>query len=168
MKVDVEAIPPRGMNIKGGDWVSLTAEKALGAVPSESHLEVVVYRVDGGVRVKGEGLVRVARTCDRCGEDIELSLGGPIDLRYLPSSHQGPSTLELASDELDVGWFDGYSLDMYSVWSEQLVLWLPDVLRCDTDGVRPSVSGRACRVPVQDPGPDLKRRNPFAAIVLPE
>jgi hypothetical protein len=76
--------------------------------------------------------------------------------------------LELESTELDVGWFDGHSLDLGDVWSEQLALWLPDVVRCASAGATPVAPASACALPVQEPGPDLKRRNPFAGIVLPE
>ncbi len=85
-------------------------------------------------------------------------------MKGAPSPADG---VELQEDELDVGWFEGPGLDLAAVVSEQLALWLPDVVRCDSPGATRAVPGE-CALPVQDPGPDLKRRNPFAGIVLPE
>lgn len=171
MRIDVDAVPPRGRAIEADEtaaWVVRASECALGAVPEKAWVAVTIYCVAGGARVRGRGGVTVACTCDRCGGDIDLQLEGDVDLRYVPHEQTGPEGVELVPDELDVGWFDGHSLDLGDVWSEQLALWLPGVVRCDTPGATPADPDRLCRVPVQDPGPDLKRRNPFAGIVLPE
>ena len=171
MRIDMDAVPPRGRVVDAtaaDGWAAAATERALDAVPLELELHLTVYRVDGGARVRGTGRVRSQRTCDRCGGDIHHGLEGDVDLRYVPSGHTGPDGVELAADELDVGWFDGHVLDLADVWSEQLALWLPDVIRCGSDGATPTDPSRPCRLPVQDPGPDLKRRNPFAGIVLPE
>lgn len=171
MRIDIDAVPPRGRVVQADadtPWVVAATARALDAVPSSVLLEVTVYRVDGGARVRGTGTVSASRSCDRCGSDIVLRLEGEVDLRYVPEGQTGPDGVELGADELDVGWFDGHSLDLGDVWSEQLALWLPDVVRCGSAGVAPVDPERPCRVPVQDPGPDLKRRNPFAGIVLPE
>lgn len=171
MRIDIDAVPPRGRPIEAdteSPWAVQATERALDAAPTTLSLAVSVYRVDGGARVRGTGLAEVVRTCDRCGGDVTLRLEGDVDLRYVPHGHTGPDGVELAVDELDVGWFDGHSLDLADVWSEQLALWLPEVVRCDTAGATPAEPSRPCRLPVQDPGPDLTRRNPFAGIVLPE
>ncbi|MEC7948526.1 MAG: DUF177 domain-containing protein [Myxococcota bacterium] len=171
MRIDIDAVPPRGRPIEADEsaaWVVRASECALGAVPVRASVAVTVYRVAGGARVRGRGDATIACACDRCGGDIVLLLEGDVDLRYVPHGQTGPEGVELASDELDVGWFDGHSLDLGDVWSEQLALWLPDVVRCDTPGATSADADRPCRLPIQDPGPDLKRRNPFAEIVLPE
>lgn len=171
MRIDMDAVPPRGREIHAdleSAWAVAATERALDAPPADLVLALTVYRVEGGARVRGTGAATARRSCDRCGGDLAVRLEGEVDLRYVPHGQTGPDGLELESDELDVGWFDGHSLDLADVWSEQLALWLPDVVRCDSAGATPEDPSRPCRVPVQDPGPDLKRRNPFAGIVLPE
>lgn len=171
MRIDIDAVPPRGRAVAANTqsaWAVAATERAMDATPTLLELDWTVYQIDGGARVRGPAEVEVSRSCDRCGGDLSLRLEGDVDLRYVPDAHTGPDGVELESAELDVGWFDGHSLDLGDVWSEQLALWLPGVVRCDSAGVSPVDPSRPCRVPVQDPGPALKRRNPFAGIVLPE
>lgn len=171
MRIDLDAVPPRGRAVQcdgSAAWVAEATERALDAPPAAVSLDLTVYKVDRGARVRGTASVDVERPCDRCGGPLTLRLEGDVDLRYVPQGLTGPAGLELESGDLDVGWFDGHSLDLGDVWSEQLALWLPEVVRCDTPGATPAAPPRPCRLPVQEPGPDLQRRNPFAGIVLPE
>jgi uncharacterized metal-binding protein YceD (DUF177 family) len=171
VRIDIDAVPPRGRAVAvdlGAAWAVTATEGALGSAPTALSLDWTVYAVEGGARVRGRADVSVSQACDRCGGDLSLRLQGDVDLRYVPHAHTGPDGLELETTELDVGWFDGHSLDLGDVWSEQLALWLPDVVRCATAGVTPADPSRPCALPVQDPGPALERRNPFAGIVLPE
>lgn len=170
MQIDVDNLPPRGIKVTatGADaWAATAAESALGEVPSDLQVDVQVYRNDRGARVRGTLQIEVPHDCDRCAVALVLRLGGDIDLTYVKGAPSLPDGVELQEDELDVGWYDGPRFDLAAVLSEQLALWLPDVVRCATPGAERTVPGE-CVLPVQDPGPELKRRNPFAGIVLPE
>ncbi len=174
MLVVVEQIPEEGLDVRATlaqDWAREAAALALdGAADSlDFHLHLVQHL--GHVRVTGDGRAAIPRTCARCGRPLRLVLSGAVDLSYSPATAArvdgalAGEAVALDAEDLDIGWYEGGSLDLAQVLSEQLALWLPDRVRCDSPGVEPPDG--PCELPAQDPGPEL-RRNPFAGLVVPE
>lgn len=119
------------------DWACAAAAQAVGGAVSIlqgglrlDDLDLKVVRVTGSVEV-GATL-----PCDRCGESTEVAVSTEVDLRYAPASRllNQPSTeeeeIELARDDLDVGWYEGKSLDMAAVLCEAVSLAWPTRVVC--------------------------------------
>jgi uncharacterized metal-binding protein YceD (DUF177 family) len=170
VRISVENLPARGLELtasKSDSWALSAAVDALGAEPIALAVHVTVYQLDSAVRVRGSATAEFHTACHRCAGAISVAVGGDLDLIYRTEGTV-PLELELEIDDMDVGFFDGRGLEMDAVIAEYFALQLPDVLRCDSSSVKRLSTSSACALPVQDPGPNLTRRNPFAGIVLPE
>jgi uncharacterized metal-binding protein YceD (DUF177 family) len=174
MRITVEHIPDDGLDVTASmsdPWAREAAGQSLEGEPQSVELSVHVDRVAGSptLRVRGEAAVVVARDCDRCGAPLKLEVSGPVDLYYHPPELAPEEDNEsLHSDELDIGWYDGITLEMDAVFSEQLALWLPERVRCTDPGVEPSIDPVECQLPEGDREVDLDTHRPFAGLKLPE
>lgn len=172
MRIKVDEIPEEGLEVHFGQadaWALAAAREALDGEVTDLDAELQLDRIAELVRVHGRARATVARQCDRCGGDIRLALEGPVELIYEPNPHPA-LTDEVIPDEsaLDIGYFDGESIDLADVLMEQLALWTPPRIRCGEAGITQVGSPWTCRMPDQDEGPDLGRHKPFANLRLPE
>jgi len=171
MKIIAADITERGVDVQSGSddaWAHEAATRALEVSAQTLSFQLKVRRDGESVRVQGDLSVSIQRVCDRCLEPVELSIGGVVDLVYVSSiGVKCAAESNLDESDLDVGWFDGLSLDMADVVSEQLALWMSDRILCDQSDVRRLVAGQ-CEVLATDSGPDLTRISPFANLKLPE
>jgi uncharacterized metal-binding protein YceD (DUF177 family) len=170
VRITIESLPPRGRPLAASKtdlWALSATTSGLGVEPTSVDLDVTIYRLDPAVRVRGSAKATFDTSCHRCTAPVTVDVGGDLDLLYKPHA-TAQADLELEVDDMDVGFYDGRGLEMDAVLTEYFALQLPDVLRCDSPNVRRIGGPGACALPVQAPGPDLKRRNPFAGIVLPE
>jgi len=164
-------------------WAAAAVAEALdGPAGLALHFALRVDGAGGRARVHGQGEVSFDTVCDRCGVVVRCTLGGPVDLLYLPDpsadaegaprlSAAAAGELALASEQLDVGFLEpGGALDLGAALSEQVMLWAPMRVVCDDLSVRPA-NGQPCAagaVPPADPGPAPGRSRPFAGLRLPE
>lgn len=172
MKVHFDAIPDAGLRVSADletPWAREAAGLSMGGDLEQLSLTLKVERMADHLRVTGKGEATAVRPCDRCGESVRIRVKGPIDLYYGPKALAAEGSVELASDELDIGWFDGESLELADVVSEQLALWTPGRIRCHDRGVEQVDGPHPCALPASaTEGPDLKPRSPFAKLRLPE
>lgn len=134
MRVAVAAIPDRGRHV-GFDlavpWAVEAARTAVEAEPTTLQGELVLRRDGSRVRVTGSTRAGCERPCERCGLAVALEVGGTIDLTYVPEAPGAEEPeRELASDELDVGWYREGELDLSDILSEAVALQLPTRLVC--------------------------------------
>lgn len=173
MRIAVDTIPDQGLSLSvdlsAGDasWALQAATEALGAPPEALAADLKVERLGDHVRISGRGSSAVVLPCDRCGEPVNLRLGGPIDLYYRPTTKEDDADLELSADDLDIGWYDGEAIVLDDVLAEQLALWVPSRVRCGDRNVTQVGPPHPCALPPMT-GPDLKPPSPFAKLRLPE
>ena len=175
MRVIVEHIPAAGLPIlldPGAGWVreaaALALERPVHAVGGSLFLE----RAGKKVIVTGEIFAEADADCDRCQADLRLRLEGPVELSYEPEGAapvvDTEEELELSPEDLDVGWYDGEGLDLGAVLSEQIALWMPDRVLCESkETTRRGSSDAVCALPDAVTRPD-PRSSPFAGIRLPK
>ena len=170
MRISTDDIPARGIPVQGDlsvSWLAGAAQRALSQTLGALSADLMVNREDSRVVVHGSLSVQVSASCDRCLSDVQLTLSGPVALRYAPADPADASDRDLSADDLDEGWFDGRLLDMSDVVSEQLTLWMPDRILCDSPGVKRQADG-SCGQIDYDTGPEVKRASPFAGLKLPK
>ena len=116
-------------------WVREAAEEGFDVTPStlEGALDVSAPIDDGRVDVRCVLKASAVGSCDRCGEDVMLSVDVDTLLLYFPEGSVMESTGEIELDcaDLDVGWYaEGY-LDLKDVVREGVVLMLPQRVACE-------------------------------------
>ena len=94
--------------------------------------------VSGGIRQKG-GRVHVggrvtARAqveCDRCLQAVDLPIDSQFKLEYVTAEdYRAEQAVELTEEDLDLSVFDGESIDIDELVTEELLLAVPDHLIC--------------------------------------
>ncbi len=150
MQVNIVDIPSDGLRLcfdTTDSWASKAASAALGGALSDLNVELVLRRVGPGVYVEGRVSASVQRCCDRCLAALRYCIEGPVQLYYEPGSEDLSGDVNLLSDELEVGFFDGAQLDLSAVLSEFLALEASPRLFCGDYGVSRLVPGE-CSLPV--------------------
>lgn len=172
MRLKLGEISERGLEVRAAlqdDWAREAVRLAVEVEPSALELQARVQRVSDCVRVHGQLAARAERVCDRCQAMLQIDLSGDIDLYYAPPRAGEQGDRDLDAGDLDIGWFDGEGLEIAQVISEQLAIWCPDRVLCDSPGcARVEASDAPCEVPSHETGPELKRQSPFANLQLPE
>jgi len=92
-------------------------------------------RVGVEIRLRGEIVARLRRSCDRCLADISLPLALPFDLIYTPVEALSSRTGEIELQEGDLGLsvYENDQIDLDQLVIEQLELSLPTRLLCQDD-----------------------------------
>ena len=170
MRIVIETIPEDGVDVDvqlDMSWAADVASNVLESEPEslEGHLHVDkrdrLVRVRGSVRAAGE------RVCERCGETTTLTLGGDVDLAYVPASDapSGHGEIRLDPGDLDVGWYSEGSLDLADVLSEALALDLPPRVACtDTESCDQRVAALLDAANGSPDGDAEASDSPFAAL----
>lgn len=171
MRIELGTIREAGLDLElslDQPWALAGAALALDGPPEELDGRLHLEREGAVVEVGGQISARFHTTCARCLAPLQLSIEGPVDLRYGPPiSAEQEEEEELSEVDLDAGWHDGSGLEAADIVSEQLALLLPVRITCATRGAS-RVEPGDCQLPEFDPGPDLSRQNPFAKIRLPD
>ncbi len=172
MKVIVENLPPEGRTVAAGledPWFAAAVRTAAEQKPRGGETLLTVKRAEaaeGFFRVTGTLHVQWHQACDRCVRLVRVDLRGDVDLQYQKGGVPDEEEVDLESEALDTGWFEGSELDLSDVVCEQVALWLPDRVLCDDDGVSriDSEDAGPCALPEQEPGPDLSPKSPFSSL----
>jgi uncharacterized metal-binding protein YceD (DUF177 family) len=172
MRVKLGEISERGLDFHAGledDWARTAARVALEGEVQELRLDARIQLVADCVRVQGKLHAEVHRDCDRCQVSLKLEVSGETNLYYSPPRPGDVGDRDLDPGDMDIGWFDGNGLEMAQVIGEQLAIWCPDPVYCESEETtRLEASDAPCEVPEHDGGPELKRHSPFADLRLPE
>jgi uncharacterized metal-binding protein YceD (DUF177 family) len=172
-------IPPHGVKVRADlakSWAADAAQVTLGAPPLLLSLDLLVMRT-GRYRAEVTGRLSASApsTCNRCLCAVQVAMGGDVSLLYTTPDTAGTADIDAITNgdddaRLDVGWFDGVTLDMGHVVTEQLALWEPPRIICDDAAVTRKEDG-ACKPITYDRSEEIKRTNPFAQLAslkLPE
>ena len=117
---------------------------------------VEVYRFNVHGRVTG----RIQLECDRCLKPVELPVDSKFKLEYVtPKEYEKLQAGDLTEEELDLATFDGESIDVDALVTEELLLAAPDHLVCDDAckgmcpvcGVNKNVADCTCETKEIDP-----------------
>jgi uncharacterized protein len=105
----------------------------LGSSQAEQRCEATLtgYAVDKTLIFRGTVRCVVRMECARCLRDVEVDIGGPLDLvlEPRPRTHRGEPDEQLP--EIGVGWYEGLDVDLGPFVRELLVLGLPLRALCD-------------------------------------
>jgi len=165
VRLDLQDIPRKGRSLTlEGESVRALACEALEADISEARGALTVRRRGDGAVVQGHVTARGTRACDRCGREAELAIEAEERLVFVPRQTLTPTQgeVELSERDLDVGFFDGSSLDTDDLLSELFALAAPFRVTCarlDCDEAPALIAGED-----DDGSSGEGRPNPFAAI----
>ena len=172
MRLKLGEISERGLDVMAGmpdEWAKDAAALGMGGTIEDVDLQARVQRVSDCVRIFGALKATANRDCDRCQTALRVELGGDFDLYYAPPRPGENGDRDLDPGDLDIGWFDGEALDIAQVISEQLAIWCPDCVLCESpDVTRIEADAGPCEVIAHDGGPELKPNSPFAGLRLPD
>lgn len=164
MRIAIDTIPDDGVHVDvqgTEDWVAEAAATVLEVSASSVSGSLLLQLRGQSVRATGHLRASGPRTCERCGEAVELVLDTDVDLSYVPitDSPDGGSEVRLVAGDLDVGWYSNGALEVDQVVSEGLALALPPRIICaDT---------AACDARVErqlGATPPMPSDSPFAAL----
>ncbi len=136
MRISIEDIPVRGYTLRLDPTQDHreTVGRALDGEVGELEGTLVIERVKGGVVVAATGRAVVQRPCDRCGQGIDVTVETDEHLHYKPAPSTAPSAeVELAEEDLDVGFYTDDVLDTDDVLSEAFALAAPLRVTCGDD-----------------------------------
>lgn len=133
MQVTVNEISRGGLDIRLGsglEWVGSAVGEALdGPLQQlEGQLRVSSLQKGGRVDVRVTGRAVAQRSCDRCGESVDLEVSTDEQLLYFAEEDQRSiqtGEVELKAEDLEVGWYVGGVLDLRDVVREAFALAVP-------------------------------------------
>ena len=144
MNIDLASMPPQGHE-EGIDERSLWAASAAAEV-LEGDLRVLAgelrIRLRGDTaQVTGSLAAGVERDCDRCGATLLLRIEGAVELEYRPEFSEDEPARELSAADMDLGFYQGGSLDLSEVVRDHLATLLPLQVFCDQPETEPLGEG---------------------------
>lgn len=86
------------------------------------------------IHVRGQLRTRLEAECDRCAVRFDFPIECNFDLYYRPvSSIARDEEIEISSDELEVGFYEGEGVNLVDMIREQVLLALPMQMLCGTE-----------------------------------
>lgn len=135
MKLRVAELPDTGTVVhfhRSEGWSSTMAEgtqEITLAGPIDVDLDLLPQK--DGIKLSGrlQGAVKVL--CSRCLQELVLDLDEAIDFMLLaPLPPDAPEEIDLKSEDLDTEFFDGVTIDVDHIVTEQIFLALPQRPLC--------------------------------------
>lgn len=122
MKILVSEIPEEGLDIHEEE--NIGAET--GGVAEKATLSLRVEKIDAEVRLKGTIEADMSLQCSRCLKPFSADISVPVDLVFVPAEEADRAEgHELASDELNTGFYRGGEIDLTGISGEQVLLNTP-------------------------------------------
>jgi uncharacterized protein len=119
MKIQVSEIPDEGMDIE--DEESIESETS--GIALIAFLKLRVEKIGTEVRLKGKIETGLTLECSRCLKPFRSDLSVPLDLVFVPAEEvEEEEGHELASDELNTGFYREGELDLGEISGEQVLL----------------------------------------------
>jgi uncharacterized protein len=119
MKIQVSEIPDEGMDIEDEESI----ETETGGIASTAFLKLRVDKIGTEVRIKGSIEAGLSLQCSRCLKAFRSDLTVPVDLVFVPAEEvEKEEGHELASDELNTGFYREGELDLGEISGEQILL----------------------------------------------
>lgn len=131
------------------------------------RLEAVAELVGSEIRLRGHLSTRLAASCDRCLQPVEIPVENELDLFYRPmASIAREEEVEISPGELEVGFYSGDGIDLADVVTEQVNLSMPMkvVCRADCQGLCP-ICGTNLNIARCQCRTDSGEASPFASLL---
>lgn len=139
--VPLSSIAPSGLRAPVGDWARGAAGEGTGGEILSVEGEIELIRRGPHVLSRGQVVAVTRVPCGRCGELLEISVGGPFACVYSPLSElptpgeedEEPAPLipsVFAGEAEEAGEYDGDAIDLRQVVRELLALELPARVLC--------------------------------------
>jgi uncharacterized protein len=154
MKILIPDIPQEGIDLD----IQETLQSETGLFTIRGRLKV--EKVASEVMVKGDLRADVQLQCSRCLKQYTGDLSIPVDVVYHPVEElKGADHHEIASEELDLDFYEGEELDITRLLKEQVALNVPmkplcnETCRglCPRCGTDLNVSDCSCSQKTMDP-----------------
>lgn len=132
---------------------------------SPLHVDAVAELAGSEIRIRGHLTVRLETVCDRCLVPMEVEVSPDFDLSYRSmEAIAKEEEIEVAADELSVGFYTGDGVALAEVVTEQVILALPMKMICRRDcrglcpmcGANRNLTQCHCPLPPED--------SPFASL----
>lgn len=159
MRIIVDDLKPEPLQVThtfGMDEIKFRHADA--ALVEPVTADFVLSHKDRDLRLFGKIDTTVRFTCSRCVGEFSKVLSVGFDLQYLTQpKFTGTEEIELRYEDMDVGFYDGVSLDIDLVVLEQIELALPMKFVCREDcrGLCPicgaNLNQAACRCTEGEP-----------------
>jgi uncharacterized protein len=155
MIVRVSEIPEEGLRIVSpGDVGPVFTDEGW----SLDDVGLLIERRSDEVAVSGHYEATARLQCSRCLEPLVTRVGPEVDLHLMPSP-SAREEVELSSDDLEVDFYQGDTLDVAGLLRSETLLALPmkPLCRADCRGLCPVCGGNrnvtpcACEVRTVDP-----------------
>jgi uncharacterized protein len=119
MKIQASEIPGEGLDIGGEEDIG----SGTNGIAAKAVLKMRVEKNGAEVRLKGSIEAGLNLECSRCLKPFRSDLSVPVDLVFIPAEGvAGEEGRELASDELNTGFYRGGEIDLGEISGEQVLL----------------------------------------------
>jgi uncharacterized protein len=93
-----------------------------------------IRQVGREVKVSGHLEGRVQVDCDRCLKPVDVPVTSNFDLEYVTTEdYEAQHAVELTEEDLELSVFDGESIDIDALVTEELLLGVPNHVICQGD-----------------------------------
>jgi len=94
-------------------------------------IDVTAELLAGEIRIRGHLATRLEASCDRCLGPVEIPVSRDFDLFYRPlETIAKEEEVEIAADELEIGFYSGDGIELAEVATEQVYLSVPMKVVC--------------------------------------
>ena len=138
MKIPVHHITEQGykVEIDQEPWFVQAAQDAVGGTLLSAKGSFSLTRQAQRVSIQVSYRLKAKMPCMRCAYGISLCLQKDHLLHYEPlSEDETREEIELAEEDLDIGWYEEGKIDLSVVLCEAVTLDLPMVIHCANDFV---------------------------------
>jgi uncharacterized protein len=119
MKIQVAEIPEGGLDIEDEEDV----ESETNGIAGKAVLKMRVEKSGAEIRLTGSIDAGLNLECSRCLKPFRSDLSVPVDLVFVPAEGVvGEEGRELASDELNTGFYREGEIDLGEISGEQVLL----------------------------------------------
>ena len=98
------------------------------------RVDAVAELVGSEIRIRGQLSTELEAGCDRCLGTVRIPVDRDFELFYQPLGEIArEEEIEIAGDDLNVGFYSGEGIELVDVLTEQIILSVPMKLVCRPD-----------------------------------
>jgi len=125
VRIDTIGEAPRRLSVEAEEQERVALARRFGLVAIERlAADLAMARKGGDIAIEGTLSAKVVQACAATGVSLEAAVEAPFDLLFRPqpeiAGHE--EEIELASDEMDVVFYDSATIDVGEAVAETLLL----------------------------------------------